>query len=320
MSEMISKSVQRNYEHWTGAHKFFCRGRLMTGPRPYMPFLVLLLINSVSGVFIAFPLAFYTQEGNPALLILWLIMIILVNVFLVLTSTTDPGIIPPVTTHSVDVLKMNFVVQNSSFVKLKYWYTWNIVRPPRTVHWEPCGWCIERMDHHCPWLGGCVGKRNYLFFILFIITLALYCITGTIVTVFYCAELIVKKKEDLNTSSTKAFKAAMRTSPLTLPLIFVGLLFSVFIALLVVYHVKLLIQGRTTHEDLKETGYKIRPFDKLSIWKNISYILLNPWQQVKFKPRDIFTEPNIKYPLQKSRSENLSWVRHSVRTEIILNI
>lgn len=46
----------------------------------------------------------------------------------------------------------------------------NILRPKRAHHCRYCNKCILRMDHHCFTLNKCIGKRNYLFFLKYLIT------------------------------------------------------------------------------------------------------------------------------------------------------
>ncbi len=61
-------------------------------------------------------------------------------------------------------------------VSTKYCVECHIYRPLRAIHCRNCNHCVERYDHHCPWLGVCIGKRNYQYFCIFIAILNLLCL------------------------------------------------------------------------------------------------------------------------------------------------
>lgn len=49
-------------------------------------------------------------------------------------------------------------------------------KPPRAHHCRSCRICVLDMDHHCPFIGNCVGVANHRSFIAFLISVVISCI------------------------------------------------------------------------------------------------------------------------------------------------
>eukprot|EP00903_Cladosiphon_okamuranus_P013392 g12480.t1 len=45
-----------------------------------------------------------------------------------------------------------------------------IERPPGAVHCIRCGVCVQKLDHHCPFMGQCVGRKTLVPFYLFVVS------------------------------------------------------------------------------------------------------------------------------------------------------
>lgn len=49
-------------------------------------------------------------------------------------------------------------------------------KPPRAHHCRSCRMCVLDMDHHCPFIGNCVGAANHRAFVAFLICIVVSCI------------------------------------------------------------------------------------------------------------------------------------------------
>jgi hypothetical protein len=79
----------------------------------------------------------------------------------------NTGVIPR--NSEVDSTQYLVVCEDGTRIRCDICTTCRIVRPPNTSHCSTCGACVLVMDHHCPWVGNCIGARNHLPFFLFLL-------------------------------------------------------------------------------------------------------------------------------------------------------
>lgn len=137
--------------------------------------------------------------------------------------------------------------------KMKYCSACDIYRPPRTIHCGTCGCCIERLDHHCPWLGTCVGKRNYKYFITFLWAVFLM----VIYSIVFCS---IHVSYDLSEDKSNSFTGRQIFSIIIVTLTSA---LGLFVFFLFGYHQYLLCRNETTNENLKHSYAKLgNPFQR----------------------------------------------------------
>lgn len=90
----------------------------------------------------------------------------------------DPGFIKKDT-------KLDFVELLDTFEASSLCPDCGVIRTPRCRHCALCKGCVDRYDHHCPWVNNCIGKGNFAYFYSFVLFQSLYLISVVVLSV-YC--------------------------------------------------------------------------------------------------------------------------------------
>ncbi|XP_036942798.1 palmitoyltransferase ZDHHC14 isoform X4 [Acanthopagrus latus] len=250
-----TRTPRRKWQVFPGRNRFYCGGRIMMARQTGVFYLTLVLILLTSGLFFTFDCPFLASNLTPAIPAVGGVLFVFVMGMLLRASFTDPGVLPRATPDEAADLERQIdsagcsrppprtreVLINGQTVKLKYCFTCKIFRPPRASHCSLCDNCVERFDHHCPWVGNCVGRRNYRFFYLFILSLSFLTI---FIFAFVITHVILR-------SNRTGFLGALKDSPASV-LEVVVCFFSVWsIVGLSGFHTYLISSNQTTNEDIK---------------------------------------------------------------------
>ncbi|KAF4669884.1 hypothetical protein FOL47_002315 [Perkinsus chesapeaki] len=279
------------YKLWPGKNRFLCGGRIMLGPGDDVGFnaclWIFILIPASLYFFTVAPWLWNDDDRGYGhfVVILNVLLLLLACTMFTLTSTTDPGIIPrreiQMASSTSDTVRESIGLAPARYEDALYLcsttgmldfqhsvqpeelteqqlndgYKWcrtcRMVRPPRASHCADCNNCVLQFDHHCPFVGNCIGQRNYLYFNLFIYSAL--CLGGSVVLGLA-----------LWTSGQRA-SAAISDNTITLLIALVSVPTGVVMLLGIVigcYHAWLAYTGYTTKEYLtghrsQQTGHRL---------------------------------------------------------------
>ncbi|PHT54036.1 putative protein S-acyltransferase 7 [Capsicum baccatum] len=273
-------SQLRLYQTWKGRNRFFLGGRFVFGPDIRALFLTLFLILVPVALFCAFVsrglVDAFPHRLGYLIVAISLIFSALIVILLLLTSATDPGIVPRNAhppdaddecetssistsclgsqTGPVSLPPMKNVTVNGIVVKVKYCKTCMLYRPPRCSHCSICDNCIERFDHHCPWVGQCIGKRNYRYFFMFVST-------TNLLSLYVFVFCWVNIKKIMEAHHCNIWRALVK-SPASGILIMYTFVVSWFLGGLTAFHLYLIITNQTTYENYRyRYERKMNPFN-----------------------------------------------------------
>ncbi len=268
MSEIIKKVGSKNIKNYEksmnllsriGNNKIICGNRFFVGKKYYHILISFILLSLPTAIYISTLIKINTKS-IIVFIILILILYIPILIFLILGGCNDPGVLERNNEYAYydnrkSVIKINI---QGHMTNLNYCYTCFHFRPPRTSHCAECDNCVENFDHHCLWMGTCVGKRNYKYF-YFVIFLTTLCSS---VQCFSSVGYFINhfKHKDFKTGESKYIVISLAF------VIFFNIMFLIFFLVkLFLVHTYLLTKGLTFYEYIRKKYYvtlKIRPYSR----------------------------------------------------------
>ena len=122
----------------------------------FMMWGLMLSVYSALTVFV-FPLY------NDTALLIYLISLFVATFFAHMCAMCrDPGYLEPPT-------NVEFMAMLEHFDPVLLCPECMVIRTDRSKHCSYCNRCVERFDHHCPWINNCIGTGNHGYFAVFIV-------------------------------------------------------------------------------------------------------------------------------------------------------
>jgi len=201
-----------------------------------------------------------------------------------MASCRNPGVVPRLAVGAPG--KTRLVVINGVVLKQRYCNTCRIYRPMRSKHCALCNRCVFRFDHHCTWLGNCVGLGNYRTFLFLISVATLFFGQAAIVTckVLHGALAVSRLSPRLTVGKDfvhdhgALYRTMFSNAGKVLFAVYATLLFFALFVLLL-YHSVILSCNLTTNEHVRDAYPTRNPYD-VACLDNCKQIFCAPYGRI----------------------------------------
>ena len=268
-SDKQNKKCKFDLNKIYGNNIIWCTNKTVTGEKFYTMFLTFFLYSLPFILSIIFflklgPLELYI---NIIYISVSSILYIIHIYSMIKGGCTDPGILPRQNKdlyYTTSRTNMRYRI-NGHILRVNYCYSCYLFRPPRTSHCAVCDNCVERFDHHCLWLGTCVGKKNYKYFYTLLSSLNI----NAILQIIFCIIVLSSEIKKIKNKENKGYAFIIVIGCIILYYI---LFISIFIGKLFILHTYLIFKGLTFYEYSKEKmrvfPEKLNPFNKYKLFSN----------------------------------------------------
>lgn len=212
------------------------------------------------------------------ILLILIALLVSITFFLLKAGLADPGIIirgnyKDLRMHNYEIRKKAIRLQQLGYMReYKICDTCYLIRPLRSTHCGNCNNCVIRFDHHCPWLGNCVGKRNYRYFFFLLCALNVSQFLLIILSIIYIILRMINDSKKVllfnpkNNNNKFIFNNGTETEVdefIPVKTAFCNVVPSIFLILYIcitmvfttglwIFHIKLVKENLTTKEELKK--------------------------------------------------------------------